>query len=289
MGRWVREGDSIIVRGTMADSIQPTTGKPVKLGPQFHERETGLDQLDSGKKYPTFGLYFRRYAPFDTFGANIIALGQRFEGDKRRAASTSLKATSRTYGCVMFNMYGIVYRMAGSSGTRFHPLLFREIVGMAKVSMTVVRSNLAGPGLFEFTASTAGSNPLVPKSPDIDTIIKARVDFGKPRVLRLDGEVFGDNFPNLEVFLVCYRSAHTALLIDGRTTGGRDTGPYTRLLGSHSGHSLGRFSVALALNETGELASNYTASPTTLPDYPALPINWAAARQRELSSRSGLP
>jgi hypothetical protein len=206
---------------------------------------------------PTYGLYFRRYAPFATFGFG-------FEGDKRSTASTSLKATSRTYGWVMFNQFEIVHRFADSSGTHYHSSVWGEIVGHSKVSMAVVRSSLAGPGLIEFTASTAGSNPLVPKSPDIDTTVTARFDFGQPKFMHISGEVFGDNFPNLEVFLLCYRSSHAALLIDGRTTGGRNTGPMTRLSGAHSRQSLGRLSGTLLLNENGELVRDYTAPPTTI-------------------------
>jgi hypothetical protein len=222
-GWWVREGNSIIVCGAMAHSTRRPVSRSFDMQSERQEFETGSSQLESGqisadyRKYPTFALYFRRYAPFDTFGANPMALGQRFDGDKRSTASTSLKATSRTYGCVFFNKYGVVYQFSGSSGTKIHPLLWNDIVATANVSMTVVRSHLAGPSLFEFTASTAGSNPLVPKSPDIDTIVKVRVDFGVLNFMRLDGEVFGNNFPNLEVFLVCLRSMHTALLIDGRT------------------------------------------------------------------------
>ncbi len=210
---------------------------------------------------PTFGLYFRRYAPFDTFGV------PSFEGDKRNAASTSLKVTSRTYGVVMFNQFEIIQTFANTSGTHYHPLLFDSIVGHSKVSMTTVRSRLAGPDLIEFTASTAGANPLIPKSPNIDTFLTARFDlgFGSPnRLMRISGEVFGDNFPNLEVFLLCYRSAHTALLIDGRTTGGKRTGPITRLSGSHRGQSLGRLSGTLLLNHNGELERDYTTGPTKI-------------------------
>jgi hypothetical protein len=207
---------------------------------------------------PTFGLYFRRYAPFDTFGV------PSFEGDKRKAASTSLKATSRTYGCVMFNQFEIVHRFANTSGTHYHSSLWGEIVGASKVSMTNVRTSLAGPSLIEFSASTAGGNPLIPKSPDIDTFVTARFDFGSPKLLRIGGEVFGDNFPNLEVFLMCYRSSHTALLIDGRTTGGRRTGPMTRLAGAHSKQSLGKLSGTLLLNDAGEMSRDYTTGATTI-------------------------
>jgi len=60
--------------------------------------------------------------------------------------------------------------------------------------------------LVEFTAATAGANPLVPKSPDIDTEMPCRFDFKSPREIRLLVGAFGDTFPNLEVFIICYRS-----------------------------------------------------------------------------------
>jgi hypothetical protein len=248
-----------------------TSFNEFEIGPR--QSETSPTSLDP-RKLPTFALYFRRYVPFGTFGFSIVPLALapgRFEGDKRTAASASTDptVTARTEGTVWFNQFGIVNYLADSSGSTFHPAIGRDLIDIADVSIKVNRGKLAGPGLFDFTASTAGSVPLTPKTvtPDINTIIKARVDFGLPNHIRLDGEAFGDNFPNLEVFLICVRSRHTAVLIDGRTTGGRDTGPYKRLWGTHSSHSLGRFSVTFALNEKGELTSNYRTDPTTLPEY----------------------
>src|SRR5437879_2910453 len=108
------------------------------------------------QKYPTYGLYFRRYAPFGKFGGGNPPNWARSEGDKRTTASTSLKVTARTYGCVMFNEYGIVYRFAGTTGTLTYTVFWGDIVVYSKVSMTVVRSTLTGPSLFGFSASTAG-------------------------------------------------------------------------------------------------------------------------------------
>jgi hypothetical protein len=113
-------------------------------------------------------------------------------------------------------------------------------------------------------ANTAASMPLLPGSPDINTYVNVRIDFGMAKLLRLDGEVLGDNFPSLEVFVLCYRSARTALLVDGRTTGGRDTGPIMRVPGAHAGQSLAKFQVKLPLNDKGELASNTTVGSITL-------------------------
>jgi hypothetical protein len=226
------------------------------------------DPLGEGRQYPTFGLFFRRYAPFDSFaGGNPLAPGQRSEGDHRTGASTSLQVTSRTYGCVFFNAHdGPTYYFSGSSGTITHTLLWGDIRGMADVSMAVFPVIRYLPGVFGLTAATSGGFPLAPKAltPEINTIIRVRIDFSSPNLLRIGGQVFGDDFPNLEVFVLCYRSNHTALLIDGRTTGGRDTGPDTRLWGSHSDKSLGMFYQNLGLDAKGELAGNYTVAATTI-------------------------
>jgi hypothetical protein len=206
------------------------------------------------------GVVFRRYAPFKTFGV------PSFKGDGRTSASTSLQATSRTYGIVIFDGNNLLHNFSGSSGTHYDSLVWGRIQKTANIAKTAVRSTLHGPDLIEFEASTAGGNPLIPGSPDIDTFIKLRCDFGfhNPPVLRLAGEAFGDNFPNLEVFIYCYRSKNTALLIDGRTTGGRRTGPMTRLAGSHRNQSLGKITATLALTADGQLARSTTAAPTTM-------------------------
>jgi len=116
----------------------------------------------------------------------------------------------------------------------------------------------------DFSAATAGANPLVPKSPDIDTKVHCRFDFRTSREMKVDVGAFGDTFPNLEVFIICYRSNHTALLIDGRTTGGRNTGPVTRLAGRGAQRYLGRSERPLKLNEQGLLDINSTTFETTL-------------------------
>lgn len=223
---------------------------------------------ERAQKAPTFALYFRRYAPFESFGGFLpVARFDRFHGDNR-LASTSLKVTSRTSGCVMFNKEGLVYRYADADFTEIHIMLEGDIVGHAKVSMTFVEGMVPWPDGFDFSASTSGAMPLLPGSPNIDTLINVSVDFSLPSVLQISGEVFGDNFPNLEVFLLCTRSTHTALLLDGRTTGGRDSGLATRLWGSHSDFSLGKFSATLPLTEKGQLKSDYKTSQISLPDYP---------------------
>jgi hypothetical protein len=215
---------------------------------------------------PVFLFWFRRYAPFDKFGG---ATGFEFEGDHREGPSTSPSATSRTYACLFVNRSEVLYGFSGSSGTRFLGYsawtggllgirMMMEVINKdtkgafayADVSLDVAEHNASN--YVSFTASTAGANPLVPGSPDIDTIVKASFFFNHPKTLVVQGEVFGDNFPNLEIFLSS-RSL-SWLLLDFRTTGWQDTGPITRLLGSHDDQSLGKFSASLPLNDKGELA-----------------------------------
>jgi len=229
---------------------------------------------DDVDKYPVFGLYFRRYAPFDTFaGADLMG---RSEGDHRTSASTSLQATSRTFGILMFNRTGYLNKsFAGTSGTTTHFealgfISYGDGYGIADVSI-VVLNTFTIPDYFGFVAHTAGGYPLAPAAitPNIDTFIVAQVDFRQPGFMRVTLEAFGDNFPNLEVFIRCYRSGRSALLIDGRTKGDRDTGPYLNLWGSHRDHSLAKIVSALSLDDKGELATAInTVTPVTLPDYP---------------------
>jgi hypothetical protein len=214
-----------------------------------------------------FIFCFRRYAPFKKFGG---ATGFDFEGDDR-GPSTSFAVSSRTYACLFVSRSEVLYGFSGSSGTRFlgyadwtGGLLGLRIlgdwinadtkgtVGFSDVSLKVREENASD--LVAFTASTAGDNPLVPLSPDIDTIVKAKFFYNHPRTLIVEGEVFGDDFPNLEVFI--NSGSKSAMLLDFRTTGGQDTGPVTRLKGSHAGQSLGKFSVSLPLNDKGELAND---------------------------------
>ena len=198
---------------------------------------------------PTFGLHFRRYAPFKTFGI------PSFKGDIRKTASTSLRATSRTHGLVLFNQVDILNQVVKSSGTHDANVLltFLDRSAMASVSISAKRSNLEGPGLIGFTAKTAGSNPLIPGSPDINTRVKITVDWGSGEMLRINGTVAGDDFPNLEVFIHCYGSGKSVLLVDGRTDRGGRTGPFS-LPGT--GGKLCSFNATTPLNNQGYFIQN---------------------------------
>lgn len=185
-----------------------------------------------------YNFWFRRYAPFAEFGFG-------FEGDKRTAASTSFSDTARTSGGCSFGPNFVGPGYGTSSGTR-HKLSQASAMSKVTSSVTVATRSLS---IVRFTAMTAGANPMVPGAPDIDTFVDLTATFRSSELI-LDGTVRGDTFPNAEVFV--YDGVGKAkLLWDYTTTGGQDTGPMTRLAGSHSSTTLGTFSVRVPIKPLG--------------------------------------
>ncbi len=196
-----------------------------------------------------YTLVFRRYAPFTTFGGG-------FEGDVRTGPSTSPSASSRTIGTVPFDPSGPGILVGSSSGTAYGS-------GPKKYSKVTVKlvNKPAVPNELNFTASTAGANPMVPGAPDIDTFVDIKVAFGGS-LMRFSGAVRGDNFPNAEV-LVFDDAGTGALLFDYRTSGGRNTGPFTRLMGDGAGQTLGSFGpIAIPIDGGGNFMASVVC-PTT--------------------------
>ena len=185
-----------------------------------------------------YSLWFRRYAPFAEFGFG-------FEGDKRTAASTSFADTARTSGGCSFGP-GVVGPGYGTSSGTKHKLSSTSAMSKVTSSVTVATRSLS---LVRFTAMTAGANPMVPGAPDIDTFVDLSGTFSSS-ALTIDGTVRGDTFPNAEVFLVD-SVGKAVLLWDYTTTGGQDTGPMTRLAGSHSSTTLGTFFVRVPIKPSG--------------------------------------
>ena len=176
-------------------------------------------------------LDFRRYAPFNSFGGG-------FHGDGRSVPD--YEGTSRTRGVVEFDPAAGTAKGTGSSGVSYH-VAWPSYQKTATTSCTVSKLTRTGRDL-RFTVHTAGSLPLIPGAPDIDTYI----DFSVTRLgdkLVYGGLVRGDNFPNAEVFI--HRAGVTkptpVAVWHFATTGGRNTGPMTRLAGAHKYKVLGSF------------------------------------------------
>jgi hypothetical protein len=175
-----------------------------------------------------------------------------------------MKATARTIGIVPFERGSIGSIHAESSGTEFLGLgeWVRRVAGKHMSAVKCAISNpIAAANSLSFTASTAGANPMVPLAPDIDTYVDFRVEWIGAGV-RFQGSVRGDDFPNAEVFVLDTKNTG-CLVFDGRTTGGQDTGPITRLAGDHQGQRLGSFSCAISLSPAGTFLAAKTSGPIT--------------------------
>jgi hypothetical protein len=220
-----------------------------------------------------FVLVFRRYAPFSSFGFG-------FEGDNRAGPSVSLHATARTIGIVPFERGNVGAITAESSGTEFLGLgkWIRKLAGKHYSNVVCsVTQKVTTHNSIAFTASTAGANPMIPiVAPDIDTFVDVRVEWIGSS-LRAQGTVRGDDFPNAEVFLMDVNGTG-CLLFDGRTTGGQNTGPMTRLVGSHESVRLGNFNLTTGISRVGAFVHARTTCSITKMQQAAGPrVQWRGA------------
>jgi hypothetical protein len=205
-----------------------------------------------------FVLVFRRYAPFGSFGFG-------FEGDHRDKPSMSSLVSARTIGCVPFDRGGIGAMHAYSSGTQYVGAgdAVRRFLGRPlSIVEKAVRTSIVSANAISFTAQTAGANPMIPGAPAIDTFLDVRVEW-IANSLRVQGSVRGDDFPNAEVFVLDSKGTGR-LLFDGRTTGGQNTGPMTRLAGANDGQQLGSFSCVTGLGADGSFLSSKPSCPVTV-------------------------
>jgi len=183
-------------------------------------------------------LFVRRYAPFAEFGGG-------FEGDVRTQATTSSTATARTVGVVEFDNTTVRGYKSFSDGTQFlgaGPWLARKIGKKFSTMKAAIMGVNKSPGSISFTVFTAGSNPLVPGAPDIDTYVDFKATWiAASGTTRYEGVVRGDSFPNAEVFIV-EENKREVLLFDFQTSSSKNTGPL-RLVGEHASVVLGTFGV----------------------------------------------
>jgi len=204
-------------------------------------------------------LVFRRYAPFATFG-----LG--FEGDNRTTASTSLTATARTCGIVMFDRRSIGKLTAESSGTTYMGF-GNTVAGWLGKHYSKVKSSITNkhvtPTTISFTASTEGANPMVPAAPDIDTYVDFSAKWLGSAVF-FEGAVRGDAFPNAEVF-VLDGFTKAVLLFNGQTKGDRQTGPFAGLPFSGIHNRIGTFATSVPIGPSdGFLVDRLSCAPTAM-------------------------
>ncbi|MDA9004121.1 hypothetical protein N9J26_01385 [bacterium] len=144
--------------------------------------------------------------------------------------------SARTSGYITFDFSSGVTNQYGQSGLTYHTLRpSKQEVGTTRI--TVKNINLSKNSL-TFFASTAGSNPLMKGAPDIDTFVRIKIELVN-KALKVDGEVFGDDFPSTAIFIKNNISREHVCIFHNTTTAGKNIGPFTRLFGSHESQSLG--------------------------------------------------
>lgn len=176
-----------------------------------------------------YELVFKRYAPFEWFGGG-------FHGDNRN--EPSLHASARTSARIEFDFAQGVISSVGSSGESYNRVA-PNVRRTGTTNVSITNQSLSG-GVLKFTAHSEGALPLIPMSPDIDTFVDVIARETASGVM-MEGKVRGDSFPNAEVFLVNPQNARSIVLFHFETTGGRITGPVSRLPGAHSKNVLGNF------------------------------------------------
>lgn len=181
-------------------------------------------------------LAVRRFAPFKTFGGG-------FEGDGR-GFDASRNVTYRTAGLVRIDLStGELSDPKGSSSGTAHDWLGRA---KAEVHAHITSHQVLESGRYTFRLVTAGGNPLVPMSPDIDTYVDLTLA-SKDGVLRITGAVHGDPFPYAEVLIRDHRGSGY-LVFKYKSPHGRYEGPFTRLYGASESNKLGLISSGVLLD-----------------------------------------
>jgi hypothetical protein len=185
-------------------------------------RQVHAGQTSSGDS-PDLALTVRRFAPFQTFGG-------KFEGDADSrhipvsrdgsgGFTSEPTATART--TMTIGVEGSTpTEPSGHADLSRHPLFG---TGRATVYVTSgSHSTSSVDGMIE--AKSAGSNPLLLRAPDIDTDMQIAYQLS-PGKLALDGSVWGDTFPNAELF-ASDASGQAVMLGEFQTTYGAELGPF---------------------------------------------------------------
>ncbi len=184
-----------------------------------------------------FSMTVRRFAPFESFGGG-------FQGDAKSrhipaasdgtgGFSTDPNATSRTSLRIAVEGQTIT-QPAGYADLSRHPLLGEGRAEVRTMSTSAPASSTDG----ELDAQSAAAMPLtlanghlsfIPWAPDIDSDVELTYE-QKPHTLEVAGAVWGDRFPNAELFLS--DRSETSLMLGTFQTRAGAAGPLLELFGA---------------------------------------------------------
>jgi len=173
-------------------------------------------------------IYVRSFAPWELFGPEPpVCFTNCFYGDNR-SFTTDLEATARVTGIVKFWMPGAILGLKDASSDPSIDIFGRTQTGSPRIRFAAASQDTGYSLHMEF----AGSNPLVPGAPDINTKLDFTplIDSGQ---LCFWGHLYGDAFPNAEVFAV-NSALHRTMLLTFTTSGDPNTGPILLLPGDNN-------------------------------------------------------
>jgi len=210
-------------------------------------------------------MMVRRFAPFESFGGG-------FEGDAKSrhipavndgtgGFTTDPNATSRT--SLTIGVEGqVITQPTGHADPSRHPLLGEGRAKVRTASTSVPASSTDG----QLDAQSAASMPLtlsnghlsfIPWAPDIDSDAELTYE-QKPHSLEVAGAVWGDRFPNAELFL-SDRSEASVMLGTFQSQAGAVGGPLLELFGAgarDAASELIRFHAEIPLDPDGNFAGS---------------------------------
>jgi len=198
--------------------VDQVTADPISIAQSF-SAVSGANPSGSSTAAVQESMYIRSFAPWQWFGVEpypIPCSNNCFFGDDR-SFSTSLTATARVTGILRFWMPGAIL---GSSQAFSSPS--RDIYGRTKTGNPTMTKKSGANG-YALHMEFAGSNPLVPGSPAINTKLDFTPVWNSGQIC-YSGHLYGDAFPNAEDFVVNSQGQAT-MLLTFTTQGDPNTGP----------------------------------------------------------------
>jgi hypothetical protein len=183
-------------------------------------------------------MYVRSFVPWQWFGVELpwtTCSSNCFQGDNR-SFTTSLTATARITGILKFWQPKTGSAILGSSRAFSDPSY--DTSGNTKTGTPKISTSY-GPNGYTFHMEFAGSNPLYPGSPDINTKFDFTPAWSSGQIC-YSGHLYGDAFPDAEVFEINSQNQATMLLTFA-TQGTPNGGPIEYLPGDNS-RDMGSFS-----------------------------------------------
>jgi len=189
----------------------------------------------------------RRYASPCEFGGG-------FQGDCRSGASPAGTARIGASVQIDFTKHTVSAprvsgkASAGMSGLGEALQLLQGGAARSGPKSASATSQWSGPNVVTTNLTYSGNNGLVPGSPSIDTRVEVTLE-RSPGMLQAYGVVYGDQFPNAELYLTD-GSGQSRVLGNFATSGGPN-GPFYMLFGQHLDRPFYRFFADVSVDSAG--------------------------------------